>query len=316
MTSREDLVRLNAFEGLCLTAGDLVSEQLYHRQAQRRHARYLSGHGVVQGLAVELNQRVDRYEAVVSAGFGLARSGQGVHLPADTVVPLEMQEVDGDYVLWLLHVEREDPSTARPIYDTADTRPARIVESVEARLLPAEAEPDDGVAVARLRVRLGRMAHVHVPVPRAGRVERAAESWLKPRLTRYVELNRSVMLLLFRTSRLHELSIAAYGFYAALVGAEFLLIEEGTADPVLYRTAGSLVRHARTFFDADGVRDVTERIGQLATLLQAVDDAAPTSAHDARLWQVWFEQFERLLPPLERAVEELQATVEARSEGR
>jgi hypothetical protein len=311
---RDDLVRLQPFEGLCLTASDLLVEQAYHRRSLRRHARYLAGHGVVQGLSVELERRLDRYAATVGAGFGLTRDGQGVHLASDLTVPIEAQEVEGDFTLWLVHVDREDDGATRPVFDTADLRPARVVEAVEPRLVRADEELADGVAVARLRLRLGRVALLHAPVPRAGRVDRAAESWLKPRVQRFVALQRTSMLLLFRTALLQELSIAAYGFYAALVASELVLLDEGTPDRLLYRTAGTLVGHARTFYDSDAVRALTHRVGEVVELLRGLDDGTPGADGDDRAWQAWFEDFERLLPALERSTAELQATVDARAE--
>lgn len=315
MSIHDNLIRLRPFEGLCLTAADLADEQRYHRLALQRHARFLAGHGVVQGLSVELRQRVDRYEAVVSAGFGLTETGQGVLLASDLVVPLEMQEVDGDYVLWLVHAEQEVDDSARPVFDTADAQRARVEETVQTQLVPADRDQPHGVAVARIRVRLGRMAHIRIPVPRAGRVARAAESYLKPRVMRFVLLNQRVLQLVFRTALLQEMSLASFGFYSALVSAEFLLVEEGTPDRVLYRSAGALVRHARRFYDAPVVRDMTERVGQVGQLLGTLQDALPSADDADAQWQRWFEDFERVVPPLERAVEELEATVEARSEG-
>jgi hypothetical protein len=314
MSSEDELVRLNPFEGLCLTATDLLVEQRYHRANLRRHARFLSGHGVVQGLSVELQQKLDRYEVTVKAGYGLTAQGQGIQLRDDLVLTLEPQEADGEYMLWLVHMESEDPDSNQPVFDTSDVRPSRIVERVESRLLPADEDRRDGVALARIRVRLGRMAHIRIPVPRAGRVMRAAESYLKPRVLEFVELNRKAMQLLFRTAVLQELSIASYGFYAALVSAEFLLIEEGTADRVLYRSAGGLVRHGRQFYDSDAVRELTDRVSQVSALLRTLDDGIPQASHEDRQWQNWFEQFERILPPLQRMTEELQATVEATKE--
>src|SRR5262249_40230338 len=64
----DTLRRLNPYEGLCLTAQDLADEQFYHRRALQRHALYMHGFGVVQGLQVELEQRRKKYTAVVKAG--------------------------------------------------------------------------------------------------------------------------------------------------------------------------------------------------------------------------------------------------------
>lgn len=311
MAFDENLVRLHPFEGLALTAADLMAEQRYHRKSLDRHAYHLAGHGVVQGLSVELEQRLDRYEARVRAGYGITAEGQGVHLPGDLTIPLEEQAVEGDYLLWLVRVDRPDPEAMRPVFDTSDRLvSARVIETVVPRLLPAEQEIGNGVAVARLRMRLGRMARLNAPVPRAGRVLRAAESAIKPQVLRFADRSRRALNLIFRTAVLQELSISSFGFYAALVGAELLLIEEGTPDRVLYRTAATLVRHGREFYDSDAVRELTDRLAQLADALRAVDDQIPEAHHEDREWQRWFELFERVLPALDRAVEELQATVD------
>jgi hypothetical protein len=311
----EDLVRLRPFEGLCLTADDLLTEQRYHQRSLQRHARFLSGHGVVQGLGVEVEQQLDRYEARIKAGFGLTSEGQGVHLPDDLTVRLEEQQADGEYLLWLVREDREDGDAVRPVFDTTDGMvSARVVERVSIRLLPAQIEVQQGVALAHVRVRLGRMARLNVPVPRAGRVARAAESSLKPQILRFVERNRRILQLVFRTRVVQELSIEAFGFYSALVAAEFLLIEEGTADRVLYRTSGALVRHGHAFYDADAVHSLTDRMQQFADLLRAAGEGIPEAHQEDREWQRWFERFERLLPGLQRAVEELQATVDPDAE--
>ncbi|MFM2162665.1 MAG: hypothetical protein RLZZ383_2177 [Pseudomonadota bacterium] len=311
MAHDEPLVRLRPFEGLCLTAADLIVEQSFHRRALERHAHFLHGHGVVQGLGVELVQTLDRYEARVRAGFGLTARGQGIRLASDRVVPLEEQGTDGDYTLWLVRDEPLDPLALRPVFDTSDQpQSARAVERIQPRLVPADEEIEDGVALAHLRVRLGRMAKLAVPVPRAGRVARAAESALKPMVLRFVDRSRRALTLVYRTAVLQELDVASFGFYAAVVAAEFVLLEEGTSDRVLYRAAGSLVGHARGFYDADAVRALTDRFEQVAELVRALDDRRPEPHHDDREWQRWFEQFERCLPALDRAVEELQATVD------
>ena len=72
MSTDEPLRRLKPFEGLCLTAMDVLAEQTYHRRNLQRHNLYLHGHGIVQGLQVELQQKKKKYNAIIQAGFGLS----------------------------------------------------------------------------------------------------------------------------------------------------------------------------------------------------------------------------------------------------
>ena len=46
----ELLRRLLPFEGLCITASDLVDDQVYHRRNVQRHNLFLHGRGIVQRL--------------------------------------------------------------------------------------------------------------------------------------------------------------------------------------------------------------------------------------------------------------------------
>ena len=97
---------------------------------------YMHGHGVVQGLRVDLELKLDRYEARISAGYGLTSQGQGVHLPVDLSFHVEDQASDGDYVLWLVREDRLDPETARPVFDVSDRKVAsRVIETLVPRLL-------------------------------------------------------------------------------------------------------------------------------------------------------------------------------------
>lgn len=309
MSFEHTLRRLNPFEGLCLTADDLRDEQLYHRRALNRHALYMHGFGIVQGLQVELEQRKKKYTAVIKAGYGLTREGQGVHLRQDVIVPLEVPKQDGEYLLWLFHVERPDEDTARPVFDTADQREARILEEVAPRLLTADEEHTNAVALCRINVRLGRMVQVQLPVPRAGRQIRAAESYLKPRVVEFIRVSRKILVNLFRTSTLKEQSIGMVAFMSALISAEFLLIEEGTGDRVLYRTAGSLITYAHDFYNP--LPPTTDKIAQFTEFVRRVNAEIPGPEQSDETWLRWFQQFERLLQPLQRISEELERTVEA-----
>src|SRR4029079_7765322 len=146
----------------------------------QRHVLYMHGHGIVQGLQVEIEQRKDKYVAVIQAGYGVTRLGQGVLLPEAVAVPLEVPRQDGEYMLWLFHVETPDDSAMRPLFDTNEKKEARMREFSAPRLHAIEEDCADPLALTRRNVRLGRMVQVLLPVPGAGRQSRAAESYLKP----------------------------------------------------------------------------------------------------------------------------------------
>jgi len=303
------LRRLRPFEGLCITAGDLLDEQVYHRRNLQRHHLFLHGHGIVQGLQVELQPRKDKYAAIIQAGFGITRMGQGVHLPDPAAVPLEVPRKDGEYMLWLFHVEAPDDGDLRPIFDTAEKSSARMKESCAARLHPADEDQADAVALCRINVRLGRMVQVLLPVPRAGRQSRAAESYLKPRVVEFIRVNKKIVVYLFRTRLLSELDLGALGFFSALVSSEFLLIEEGTSDRVLYRTAGALIAYAHDFFSP--LPRTVDRVEQFKEFVRRVNAEVPAPDQGDEFWLRWFDKFERLLQPLNKIADELGATAEA-----
>ena len=245
----ESLRRLLPFEGLCITATDLLDDQTYHRQNLSRHNLFLHGFGIVQGLQVELEQRGQGYVAIIQAGFGVTRMGQGVNLTEAAAVTLEVPKKDGEYMLWLFHTEAPDEADVRTVFDTNERKPARVREACAPRLHAMDEEQVDAVALTRINVRLGRMVQVLLPVPRAGRQSRAAESYLKPRVVEFIRVNKKILQNLFRTALVAELNLFTLGFNAALVSSEFLLIEEGTSDRVLYRTAGSLIAYAHDFYN-------------------------------------------------------------------
>ncbi len=303
------LTRLRPFEGLALTADDLRADQTYHRANLHRHVHYMHGHGLVQGLKVTIEQRKDKYVAVIEAGYGVARNGQGVILPESVEVALEVPRQDGEYMLWLFHVEQLQSDALRARFDTNERSESRVAELAKPRLHPAEEDHEDAVALTRINVRLGRMVQVQLPVPRAGRQPRAAESYLKPRVVEFIRINKNVILNLFRTALLQELDLGAFGFYSALVSSEFLLIEEGTSDRVLYRAAGSLIGYAHDFYTA--LPKTLERVDKFKEFVRRVNAEVPGAEQGDKIWQQWFDKFERLLQPLGKIAEELERTVEA-----
>ncbi|MCB9764013.1 MAG: hypothetical protein H6739_29855 [Alphaproteobacteria bacterium] len=309
MSNTDQLRRLNPFEGLCLTARDLLDEQVYHRANVKRHNLYLHGHGIVQGLQVELEQRGEKYFAIIQAGFGITRLGQGVLLPEAAGVPLEVPKKDGEYMLWLFHVEALDDGHERPVFDSSETQAARVREFCAPRLHVADEDHADAVALCRINVRLGRMVQVLLPVPRAGRQSRAAESYLKPRVVEFIRLSKKVMQNLFRTALVQELDLTVLNYSSALISSEFLLIEEGTTDRVLYRTAGSLINYAHEYYNA--LPRTTDRVAKFTQFVRRVHAELPGSDQSDEVWLRWFDKFERLLQPLQKISDELERTVEA-----
>ena len=307
--SDQNLTRLRPFEGLCLTSADLLDEQNYQKANRHRHNLYMHGHGIVQGLQVEISQSRKKYSAVIEAGFGVTGMGQGVLLAEPVKVPLEVPKKDGEYMLWLFHVEETVDEAARPVFDTSETQSARIMESVAPRLHAIEDEPSDAVALCRINVRLGRMVQVRLPVPRCGRQARAAESYLKPRVVEFIRVNKTVVQNLFRTALLKEMDIAVQAFQSALVSSEFLLIEEGTSDRVLYRVAGSLIGYAHDFYSP--LPKTIERIEKYKEFVRRVNAEVPGTEQGDEVWLKWFDKFERLLQPLGKISDELEKTVEA-----
>ena len=308
-TEHSPLRRLRPFEGLCLTAQDFADEQGYHRKNLARHNSYLHGHGIVQGLKVELQQKGERYVAIIEKGYGITREGQGVLLAEPVGVPLEVPKKDGEYMLWLAHAEAPDDTDLRPIFDTSERAAARVRETCAPRLHPVEEDLRDAVALARINVRLGRMVQAPLPVPHAGRQDRAAESYLKPRVVEFIRVNRKIQTNLFRTRLLQELDLGALAFNSALVSSEFLLIEEGTSDRVLYRVAGSLIAYAHDFYSP--LPTTMERIERFKEFVRRVNAEVPAPDQGDEVWLRWFGNFERLLQPLQKIAEELERTVEA-----
>jgi hypothetical protein len=117
------------------------------------------------------------------------------------------------------------------------------------------------------------------------------------------------MVNLRRTALLAELDIAALGYFSALISAEFLLIEEGTSDRVLYRVAGSLINYAHDFFSP--LPRTTERVDRFKEFVRRVNAEVPAADQGDEIWLRWFDKFERLLQPLAKISEELEQTVEA-----
>ena len=169
-------------------------------------------------------------------------------LSESRVVRLELPPRDGVYHLWLFHVESPDQEDMRPVFDTQKTESARWIEDCAARLHPEGEEFADGILLCQVNVRMGIMKQASTPVPRAGKQECAAESYLKPQLIKFIQLNKQIISLCFEP-KCPEIDLPTLSFNLPDLSL-FLLIEEGTTDRVLYRTAGSLVSYAHDYYNA------------------------------------------------------------------
>ena len=303
----KQLSRLNPFEGLCLTSQDLLDEQTYHRESLQLHNTHLHGYGIVHGLQVELNAQNKGYLVSIQSGYGIAKDGSGIWVPTNLQCMIERPSRDGQFVLWLVLIEKEDEEELRQIFDTNDQQAARIVEMVAVKLVPDGEELDNGVQLRRIQNRMGRMTSLIDPVPRAGRMERAAESYLKPRLVKFIDLNRQIINLLYRTKEVREIEMETLSFNAALISAEMSLLEEGTSDRVLYRTAGALIHYANDFYAA--MRHKLAELESVREGLRGVSNRVPAAVQSNEVWRKWFGEFQRLISPLESVATKLEETI-------
>lgn len=301
------LSRLNPFEGLCLTSKDLLDEQSYHRESLQQHNFHLHGYGVVHGLQVDFQSKRKGYLVTIQSGFGIAKNGCGIQVSSNMECMLDKPSADGLYILWLILLETEDENDMRQVFDTAEMRSARITEGIAIKLQPEADHFENGVQLRRVQCRMGRMVALNDPVPRAGRTERAAESYLKPKLLNFIEINRQIINLLYRTTEVREIEMDTISFNSALVSAEFLLIEEGTSDRVLYRTAGSLMRYANDFYNS--MHRKMEVLESIRDNIRRISNQIPNPLQSSDVWRKWFGSFQRLISPLEEAAKRLEETI-------
>ncbi len=290
--NKKPLSRLNPFEGLCLTSQDLLDEQTYHRESLQQHNHHLHGYGIVHGLQVDLATKKKGYNVTIHSGFGITQNGSGVHVPYNIETPLNKPSSDGLYVLWLVLQEVEDQAELRHVFDTAQQESARILEQVAVVLVPDGETFENGIQLRRIQSRMGRMSPLSDPVPRAGRTERAAESYLKPRLQEFIELNRKIINLLYRTTEVREIEMDTLSFNSALISAEFTLLEEGTTDRVLYRVAGLLTTFANQFYSS--MRNYQDAVETVRGEIRRIYMKLPAASQSNEVWRDWFGSIQRL----------------------
>ena len=155
------LQRTNFFTGRLLTAQDLIVEQEYHREKQRRHNLHCHGYGVVDGLKVSIQRGASRSSIVVRPGVAIAPAGDELHLCAPVKIRLPVASVA--LLVEIRFAERFTGSI--PVTGTAgepDIMPARVEEGCEVILEPLgvgkrspTASDSKALALARVVLRRG-----------------------------------------------------------------------------------------------------------------------------------------------------------------
>ncbi len=135
------LTRSRFFTGKLLTVDDLEQEQSYHRTKHRRHNRLLHGVGIVEGLAVGLEQRPDGGDSTIVVSPGVAIDSNGEELVV--CEPANMDPCRGSSVCYVTIALAERPTSPTP-----DGESSRIEES--AAVAVSEDLPAAHLAIARL----------------------------------------------------------------------------------------------------------------------------------------------------------------------
>jgi hypothetical protein len=234
--------------GMLLGVDDFETEQSFHRAKRQLHQSWLHGSGVVWGLKVSFNEKM---QLQIDPGLALDAHGRELHL--DTSVCLDVaswydqHRDDAD-----LHVVEEEghkrfdahvamryraclsrpvPSLADPCGQTqADTAFSRVIEVVETLLLPGRSHPKPG-PYHRLRVLFG--------------LEEAGEHYEEVEARRYE-------ILTLALEEQPQAYLKAFREFAALDGSELhppasppdpspLFPVAGTADVVVANVTGILI---------------------------------------------------------------------------
>lgn len=90
------------FHGKLMSARDMEAEQRYYRELFTRHAREVTGQGVVSGLDVTVEPSGDDFEVTLTPGYAVDCCGRPVVVPNETTRTVEPEdEVDDGGPAWL-----------------------------------------------------------------------------------------------------------------------------------------------------------------------------------------------------------------------
>jgi hypothetical protein len=152
------LVRPRFVAGQLLTADDLTAEQDYVRDRIDRRNRLLCGAGIVDGLAVTVDDGADGLHVVVQPGLAFDRFGREIFVGCAARAALPAAGTT--LVVCVAYRESAERLAPAPVATLGDddgqgaSQTDRIVEIFELSLAVAPA--DDALPIARLRRSRGR----------------------------------------------------------------------------------------------------------------------------------------------------------------
>lgn len=133
------------FHGKLMTARDMAAEQRYHRDRFTRHARGVTGYGVVEGLQGTVEDVDGGLAITLSPGYAVDCAGRPVVVPTETTVEIPNGDVpSGDRLeLHLIYDECVTETVPIPGSEDACERECaynRVVETFELELDPYDPE--------------------------------------------------------------------------------------------------------------------------------------------------------------------------------
>jgi hypothetical protein len=138
--------RPHYFAGALLSPDDLVSEQNYHREKQRRHNLHCHGFGIVQGLKVSTAQKNCAAIVTIEPGVAIDPAGNEIELCGTAQLPLP--ESPAALELGIRFLERLStpvPSLSDPA--SSGSHPSRVEEGCEVLLNPATPRRSQGPGI-------------------------------------------------------------------------------------------------------------------------------------------------------------------------
>lgn len=132
------------FHGKLMTARDMAAEQRYTRRLGTRHAQYVAGYGVVEGLTASVRRTEDGLAVDLVSGMAIDCCGRPVVVPADATIHLGDVPTAPRLGLYLEYAECVTESVPIPGSEDACDRECaynRVVETYDLDVRAMEGRP-------------------------------------------------------------------------------------------------------------------------------------------------------------------------------